>query len=193
PAGPLPAPRLPPALSAPAGPPSLVLLPGAGKPANRPLPEVLAAVADRCAQVRPELEVLLVGGPSDRPLAAEVVRRCRVARPRHRPAPPRPGARPPGAGAVRPRRPRPHGTRRRARPRRGRGPPGRGGLRPVLRPPLPAPRPSPGVPRGARSGRRGRRGGDAAGRTLIRRSSGSAARSAGGRARTSPPPGRTAP
>ncbi len=84
PVGPLPPPRLPAALAAPAGPPSLILLPGAGKPANRPLPETLAAVADRCAQVRPELEVLLVGGPSDRPLAAEVARRCRVARPQDR-------------------------------------------------------------------------------------------------------------
>ncbi len=82
---PPPAPRLPPALRAPPRPTrTVVLLPGAGKPANRPLPETLAAVADRLAEQEPTLEVVLVGGSADRAAAAAVADRCRRARPRDR-------------------------------------------------------------------------------------------------------------
>lgn len=69
----VPAPRLgldltPPA-DAPAGP-LLVLLPGAGKPANRPPPGLLAEVARGCLRARPDLSLALVGGPGDRGRAA---------------------------------------------------------------------------------------------------------------------------
>jgi len=85
PPGPPPAARLPAGLAAAppdGGAPRLVLLPGAGKPANRPPPALLAEVADRCAAARPDLEVWLVGGPGDRAAAAEVAARTRRARPR---------------------------------------------------------------------------------------------------------------
>lgn len=77
PAG-LPAPwlgfALPP-IDAPPGP-LLVLLPGAGKPANRPPPSLLAEVARRCAEARPGLAVALVGGRGDRKRAAALARRA---------------------------------------------------------------------------------------------------------------------
>lgn len=79
----LPAPRLGPGLTGAeerAGL-RLTLLPGAGKPANRPPAALLAAVADGAAAAVPGLEVLLVGGRSDRDRAARVAARCRVARP----------------------------------------------------------------------------------------------------------------
>lgn len=59
----------------------VVLLPGAGKPANRPPPALLARVADRLADRAPDLEVALVGGPRDAPRARAVLERCARARP----------------------------------------------------------------------------------------------------------------
>ncbi|MCO5166944.1 MAG: glycosyltransferase family 9 protein [Planctomycetes bacterium] len=56
----------------------VVLLPGAGKPANRPPPGLLARVADRLAG---RAEVVLVGGPRDAPRARAIVERCATARP----------------------------------------------------------------------------------------------------------------
>jgi lipopolysaccharide heptosyltransferase I len=76
----LPAPRLPLDVETPGA--RLVLLPGAGKPANQPPPELLASVADRCVEATPELEVVLVGGPGDQEAADEIARRCEHARPR---------------------------------------------------------------------------------------------------------------
>lgn len=81
-AGPLPAPRLglvptdPSALAA-AGQsaPVLVLLPGAGKPANRPPTALLAEVARRAAAAHPDLQVALVGGRGDRRRAAAIAAR----------------------------------------------------------------------------------------------------------------------
>jgi lipopolysaccharide heptosyltransferase I len=63
-------------------PGALVLLPGAGKPANRPPAELLAAIADRCVGEHPTLEVVLVGGPHDRSAAASIQAQCRSAAPR---------------------------------------------------------------------------------------------------------------
>lgn len=59
----------------------VVLLVGAGKPANRPPPGLLARVADQIAEARPDVELVLVGGRSDRTRGAAVSSRCRVARP----------------------------------------------------------------------------------------------------------------
>ena len=57
----------------------VILLPGAGKPANRVPAWLLAAIADRCAAAG--LPVTLLGGPQDRPLAAAVAGACRQASP----------------------------------------------------------------------------------------------------------------
>ena len=74
----LPAPRLglvptPPG-DAPPGP-LLVLLPGAGKPANRPPTALLAEVARRAWAAHPDLLVALVGGRGDRRRAAAIAAR----------------------------------------------------------------------------------------------------------------------
>lgn len=64
-------------------PPRLVLLAGAGKPANRIPPRLLAEVADRCQAAWPGLRVEVVGGPDDvdrgaaiAAAAQDVVSRC---------------------------------------------------------------------------------------------------------------------
>lgn len=59
----------------------VVLLPGAGKPANRPPPGLLARVADLLAERRPDLALALVGGRGDVPRARAVLSRCARARP----------------------------------------------------------------------------------------------------------------
>src|SRR5690606_874469 len=64
-AEPAPAARLSLTRPADVGGARVVLLPGAGKPANRPPPRLLARVADLLAERRPDVEVLLVGGRGD--------------------------------------------------------------------------------------------------------------------------------
>lgn len=59
----------------------VVLLPGAGKPANRPPPALLAGVADLLAARAPDVEVLLVGARGDAPRARALLERCARARP----------------------------------------------------------------------------------------------------------------
>jgi heptosyltransferase-1 len=79
PAG-LPAARLAPSLLSAPERRSVVLVVGAGKPANRLPAPLLAGVADRLA-VALDLPVDLVGGGGDRRRAAEVSAACKVARP----------------------------------------------------------------------------------------------------------------
>lgn len=79
PDGPTPRARLGLAPPASTHPRRVVLLPGAGKPANRPPAALLARVADRLAAQ--DLEVALVGGRGDVPRARAVVARCTRARP----------------------------------------------------------------------------------------------------------------
>lgn len=69
-------PRLPEGLRAPRSErPRLVLLPGAGKPANRLPPALLAELADACRASCEDLEVWALGGPDD----AERARALRAA------------------------------------------------------------------------------------------------------------------
>lgn len=73
-------PRLPPALARVRSlAPRLVLLPGAGKQANRLPPTLLAAVADACAAEVPGLEVVALGGPSDAERASAVAQAAQLA------------------------------------------------------------------------------------------------------------------
>jgi len=61
-----PRPRLPEGLRAGRSErPRLILLVGAGKPANRLPPQLLAKVADACAASTEDLDVLVLGGPDD--------------------------------------------------------------------------------------------------------------------------------
>jgi lipopolysaccharide heptosyltransferase I len=82
PAG-LPAARLP---FAPVEPHSkrLAILVGAGKPANRLPPDLLAQVADRLQALVPGLDVVLLGGPADVARGAAIAAAAQVARPRSR-------------------------------------------------------------------------------------------------------------
>ncbi|MGE0711013.1 MAG: glycosyltransferase family 9 protein [Planctomycetota bacterium] len=90
PAAPLPPARLPAACTAPPDPawlpagagPLLALLPGAGKPANRPPPELLALVADLCQEALPALRVVVLGGAGDRAAAQTLGASCARAQPR---------------------------------------------------------------------------------------------------------------
>lgn len=72
--------RLPPGLQGEqTARPRLILLPGAGKPANRLPPELLAKVADRCRSSCADLEVFALGGPDDGELARAIRAQATVA------------------------------------------------------------------------------------------------------------------
>lgn len=74
-----PEPRLPEALRGPRSTrPRLILLPGAGKPANRIPPELLAAVAEACSSSLADLETWVLGGPEDAERARELRARART-------------------------------------------------------------------------------------------------------------------
>ena len=55
-----------------------MLLPGAGKAANQPPTALLAAVAAACAREVPGLELVALGGPSDRGRIEALARECSV-------------------------------------------------------------------------------------------------------------------